>query len=577
MRRLYALALPERWPLALATVFLVGSGLGSLVYPRAAGTLFDEALLHISSGKVDLKQIDRLALGLVGIFAATAVATAFRFVLFARAGERIVARLRSDLYEALLRQEIAFFDSQKIGELSSRLSADTAMLQTAITTNVSLVLVNAFQTVGALAMLTVISVKLTGLMLAVVPPVALFAVWYGRRVQRLARNSQEALASASEVAVESLGGIRTVRSFAAEAKELKRYQGAIARYLGVAFSRIRLSGSFIGIASFAEFGAGVPVFWSGARMVAAGGLTAGSLISFLFYTMQMAYGLSALAELWTDIQRASGAAERVFELLQRQPTIPLSGGKTLAKVDGTVRFDRVDFAYPSRPDVQVLRSFDLSLDAGRVVAVVGPSGAGKSTVASLLYRLYDPVGGSVTLDGHSLTELDAQWLRRQIGVVAQEALLFSTSIAENIRYGSPEASNAAVEAAARLASAHEFISTFPDGYQTEVGERGIQLSGGQKQRVAIARAILKDPRILILDEATSALDAKNEHLVKEALERLMKGRATLVIAHRLSTVKDAHQVVVLDAGGRVAQRGTHASLVAVDGPYRRLVERQFAV
>lgn len=575
LKRLYSLAWPERWPIALATLFLLGSGVGNLAFPRAAGTLFDEALLHTTAGQVDLSRVDHLALALVAIFAVTALASALRFVLFSRAGERIVARLRGDLYQALLQQEIAFFDTQKTGDLSSRLSSDTTVLQTTVTANVSMVLRNAMQAFGALAMLLVTSVKLTTLMLGVVPPVALSAVWYGRRVRRLSKESQDALAKASEVAVESLSGIRTVRSFAAEAMELERYQSAIATSLALAFRRIRLAGSFFGIAFFAAFSAAAMVFWYGARMVAENSLTAGGLISFLFYTMQMAVGLSALAELWTDVQRAAGAAERVFELLHRAPAIPPHSGKTIESVQGEVRFEGVDFAYPSRPDARVLEDFNFTLEAGKIVAIVGPSGAGKSTIASLLYRLYDPSKGTITLDGQPYTELDARWLRQQVGVVAQEPLLFSTTIADNIRYGRPQATDTEVEEAARLANAHQFVTAFPDGYRTLVGERGVQLSGGQKQRVAIARAILKDPRILILDEATSALDAENEHLVKEALERLMQGRTTLVIAHRLSTVKDAHRVAVLDHG-RVAQMGTHASLVSEDGLYRRLVEKQFA-
>jgi ABC-type multidrug transport system fused ATPase/permease subunit len=285
-------------------------------------------------------------------------------------------------------------------------------------------------------------------------------------------------------------------------------------------------------------------------------------------------GRFRILELWTDVQRASGAAERVFELLHREPRIK-PGGATLPKVLGEVRFDQVTFAYPSRPDVTVLKHFDFTLGSGEIVAIVGPSGAGKSTIASMLYRLYDPAAGRLILDGHPYDTLDPEWLRRQVGVVAQEPLLFSTSIADNIRYGRPDASDADVEAAAKTANAHSFISSFPEGYGTLVGERGIQLSGGQKQRVAIARAVLKDPRILILDEATSALDAESEHLVREALERLMKGRTTLVIAHRLSTVKDAHRVVVLE-GGQVVQAGTHSALVGEDGLYRRLVEKQFA-
>ncbi len=574
LRRLYSLAWPERWTLLLATSFLIVSSSGSLAFPSAAGSLLDGAL-NVKTGAVDIARVDRLALALVGIFLVTAIASALRFFIFSRAGERIVSRLRHDLYGSLLSQETAFFDGQKTGELSSRLSSDASVLQTTVTANISMVLRNIVQAIGSVTMLMLTSSKLTLMMLAVVPPVALGAVWYGRRVRKLSKESQDALAKASEVAVESLAGIRTVRSFAAEKKELARYGDAISASLELAFRRIKLSSTFFGVASFMAFSAGAFVFWYGARMVANAELSAGSLLTFLMYTMQLAFGMSALAELWTDVQRASGAAERVFELLHRKPEIPSTGGATIDALKGAVRFEHVQFSYPARPDTKVLDDFSLSLDPGEIVALVGPSGAGKSTIASLLYRLYDPKAGSLQLDGVPFSSLDPQWLRRQIGVVAQEPLLFSTSIAENIRYGRPDASMADVEQAATLANAHTFISTFPEGYQTLVGERGIQLSGGQKQRVAIARAILKNPRILILDEATSALDAESEHLVQEALERLMHGRTTLIIAHRLSTVKDANRVVVLEAG-RVVQSGTHAGLVEQEGLYKRLIERQFA-
>jgi ATP-binding cassette subfamily B protein len=576
LRRLYSLAWPERWSLGLATSFLLLSSAGNLAYPRAAGMLFDVAALTGGTGdSVDLHKVDQVAAGLMAIFALTAIASSLRFLLFSRAGERIVNQLRGDLYASIMKQETAFFDTEKSGDLSSRLSNDAAVLQNTVTVSLSMVLRNLVQAAGAVAWLFALSAKLTVMMLLVVPPVALAAVFFGRRVRKLSKDSQDALAKANEVAVESLGGIRTVRSFAAERTEVERYRSTLASSLELAFKRIRLSSSFFGVASFAVFGAAVFVFWYGARMVVLAELTRGDLVSFLFYTMLMAVGLSALAEQWADVQRAAGASERVFELLHRVPSIPSTGGEQLAKVEGAVTFEKVAFAYPSRPDVTVLDGFDFSMAPGEVVAVVGPSGAGKSTIASMLYRLYDPKAGRLLLDGHPYSTLDAEWLRRQVGVVAQEPLLFSTSIADNIRYGRPDASDAEVEAAAKTANAHAFISGFPEGYKTLVGERGIQLSGGQKQRVAIARAVLKNPRILILDEATSALDAESEHLVREALERLMKGRTTLVIAHRLSTVKDANRVVVLDAG-RVVQVGTHAALVGEEGLYRRLVERQFA-
>ncbi len=575
LKRLYELAWPERWSLLTATLFLLLSSAGNLAFPRATGQLLDESVLGLKTGEVDLHRVDQMALALVAIFAVTAIASAARFALYSRSGERIVSRLRGDLYASLLHQETGFFDTEKTGELSSRLSSDASLLQTTVSANLSMILRNVTVAIGALAMLVFTNAKLTAMMLGVVPLVALSAVFFGRRVRKLSKDSQDALARANDVAVEALGGIRTVRSFAAENKEAGRYRDAINDSLELAFKRIRLATGFFGIAFFAAFAAAAFVFWYGARMVAASELTPGALISFLIYTMQMAFSLSALAELYTDFQRAAGATERVFELLHRVPKIQHGAGKTLEHVEGRVEFSHVSFAYPTRPDANVLRDFSLALEPGEVVAVVGPSGAGKSTIASMLYRLYDPKAGQLKLDGVTYADLDPEWLRRQVGVVAQEPLLFSTSIADNIRYGRPEATDAEVEAAAKMANAHGFISAFPDAYKTLVGERGIQLSGGQKQRVAIARAVLKDPRILILDEATSALDAESEHLVREALERLMKGRTTLVIAHRLSTVRDAHRVVVLE-GGSIVQSGTHDALVGEEGLYRRLVERQFA-
>ena len=316
------------------------------------------------------------------------------------------------------------------------------------------------------------------------------------------------------------------------------------------------------------------MFWYGGRLVLAGEMSAGQLTSFLVYTLIVGFSLGALADLWADFMKAVGAAERVFELMDREPAIPSHGGRDLTRVDGRIELNDVVFAYPSRPNTTVLQRLTLHVAPGEVVALVGPSGAGKSTLAALLQRFYDPGAGVVTLDGVDLRELEPAWLRRQIGTVAQEPVLFSASVADNIRYGRPGATMEEIVEAARVANADRFVRLFPEGYDTLVGERGVQLSGGQKQRVAIARAVLKDPRVLVLDEATSALDAESEHLVQEALERLMRGRTTFIIAHRLSTVLGADRVVVID-GGTVAQSGTHETLMAEGGLYRRLVERQF--
>jgi len=442
--------------------------------------------------------------------------------------------------------------------------------------NLSMAMRSMAQAAGAIALLVWTSPILAGLMLAVVPAVAIGAVIYGKRVRRLARDVQDALASAGEIAEESIGGLRTVRAFTAEAKESARYSAAVERSFEFAKKRIVAGGTFMAVASFSAYSSAVLVFWYGGRMVARGDMSIGGLTSFLMYTLIVAFALGGLVDLWADFMRAAGAAERVFDLIDRVPAMAVSGGLTPASVQGRVELQSVTFAYPTRADVPVLEGLSLLLAPGEVVAVVGPSGAGKSTVASLITRFYDPQAGAVRFDDHNVLELDARWLRSQIGVVAQEPVLFSTSIMENIRYGKPDASVADVQAAAQAANAHDFILRFPQGYETAVGERGVQLSGGQKQRIAIARALLKNPRVLILDEATSALDAESEHLVQEALERLMQGRTTLIIAHRLSTVMRADRVVVL-SGGRVAQSGTHASLVREDGIYRRLVERQFAI
>ncbi|AKJ00657.1 ATP-binding cassette subfamily B protein [Archangium gephyra] len=569
VRRIMSLARPQARRIMGGIVFLlIASGL-MLVYPKAIGDIIDQA---IKAG--DRAQIDSIALTMGVVFILQGVAMALRFYLFTTAGERVVTQLRQDLFASLMSQEVGFFDERKTGELTNRLASDTTVLQNAVSVNISMGLRNAAQAVGGIALLLYTSPVLTGLMLLIVPAVAIGAVTYGRRVRGLSKQTQDALAAANEVAEESLSGIRTVRSFAAERHEVERYRSATERAYDVARRRVSQSSIFMAAASSASYLASAVVLWYGGRLVLDGKMTVGNLTSFLIYSMMVAFALGALTDLWADFMRATGAAERVFELIDRKPTIPATGGERLASVQGRVEFQQVRFAYPTRPDVPVLQGIDLKLDPGEVVAIVGPSGAGKSTIAGLLARMYDPQGGRLLLDGKALDALDPEWLRQQIGTVAQEPMLFASSIEDNIRYGRMDATQEELEAAARAANAHEFISRFPEGYRTLVGERGVQLSGGQKQRIAIARAMLKNPRLLVLDEATSALDAESEHLVQEALERLMKGRTTLIIAHRLSTVIGADRVLVLE-GGQVVQSGNHAALMGQEGLYRRLVERQF--
>ncbi len=567
LKRLIKLATPE-WRLLLpATLFLlIGSGMG-LVYPRAVGVLIDATL---AGGR---ETIDRAAVALGVIFFVQAVAVALRYYLFTTAGERIVTRLRNAVYSSVIRQEIAFFDRRRTGELTSRLASDATVIQNTVTLNLSMGLRNVMLVIGGLALLSFSSPRLTVVMLFLVPPVALIASLVGRRISNLSRRTQDALAVANEVAEETFAGIRTVRSFARESAESKRYSSAVWESFRLARHRVGVISIFVGVMTLAGFGSVALVLWFGSRQVLSGAMSIGDLASFMLYTLIVAMSVSALGGLWSDFLRARGASERIFELLDREPEIPTSGGERLDCVSGRVALQGIGFAYPSRPDVQVLDGLDLELAPEEMVALVGPSGAGKSTVASLILRLYDPQQGMVTVDEKDIRSLDAVWLRSQIGVVAQEPALFSTSIEANIRYGRDGADREAVEAAARDANAHQFVTSLPEGYETEVGERGIQLSGGQKQRIAIARALLKDPPILILDEATSSLDAESEALVQEALERLMHRRTSLVIAHRLSTVRNADRVLVMD-GGRVVESGCHDELMAAGGLYRRLVQHQ---
>ncbi len=567
---MWQLAKPEIKTLLVATFFLVIGSLTTLIYPRAVRAIIDEALTTRN-----MSLVNQWATIILIVSVLQAIAASLRYYLFTWAGERIVLRLRHKLYAHVLDQEVAFFDFNQTGELMSRLAADCSVLQNTVTVNISMALRNVAGALGGLVLLIMTSPKLAIAVLIVIPPVAAFAGVFGRKIRGFSKRAQDALAEASNVAQETISGLRTVRAFAQEEFEKTRYLQALQKSLQAARERIRQIGWFMGVASAFGYAAVAAVLWFGGRLIVGGNMSVGDLTQFLLYLMVVAFSVAALGGLWGDFMSAAGAARRVFEILQRQPAFGNSTGKTLATWRGEIEFKSVSFHYPTRPDMPVLSSLSFRLVPGQAVALVGTSGSGKTTVASLLGRLYDPVSGEISVDGTAVSQLEPNWWRRQIGVVSQEPVLISSSIEENIRYGQLHASHEEIVRAAQIANAHDFITSFPQGYQTRVGERGIQLSGGQKQRVAIARAVLKDPKILILDEATSALDTESEHVVQEALNRLMTGRTTLIIAHRLATIRRAHLILVMEKG-RILEAGTHDELTRnPESHYLKLINRQY--
>lgn len=522
----------------------------------------------------DYALLNKVVLGLFVALTISMVAGNIRYFLFTLSGERIVLKLREQLYRNILKQEVAFFDFNRTGELMSRLSSDSVTLQNTVSVNISQGLRNLAQVIGGFAFMFYTSWKLSGALLIIIPPVAGMAYFFGRKIRSLSKTFQTSLADSSIVAEETISGLRTVKSFVQETNEVNRYERALKSALSVARERIMVIAQFMTMAMVMGVTAICFVLWFGGREVIAGQLTAGELVQFLLYLFVVAIGVGSLGSLWGDLMSGVGASQRIFEIIEREPAFP-DVGKTLPTVRGEVEFSHVRFAYPTRADLDVLTDLSFKIRAGEVIAFVGMSGGGKSTIASLIPRFYDPTGGSISFDGVPITELKPSWLREQIGIVSQEPVLISSTIAENIRYGKPDATDAEFEEAAKSAHVLEFVNNFPDGFKTLVGERGIQLSGGQKQRVAIARALLKNPRLLILDEATSNLDTASEHLVQDALKVLMKGRTTIVIAHRLATVKDADFIFVISEG-KILQTGRHETLAAdKNGIYFNLLQRQF--
>ena len=568
---------PYRVRIGLALLFLVLAAMATLAFPLALRSLIDGGLVQTDRGA----QVMALREHFVALFAvavALGLFSAARFYMVSWLGERITADVRNAVYGHVLQQSPAFFETTQTGEVLSRLSADTTLVQTVVGSSLSMGLRNLVMGIGALAVLVwtnpMVMVQVTGVLVLIVLP----AAWFGRRVRKLSRASQDRAADASAIAAEERNAIPVVQSYTAEGREAARFNQATDNAFEVAVRRSRARSMLVAFIIIATSAALLWGLYQGTQAVMAGRISAGHLGQTVLYVIILASAFAILGEVYGDLLRAAGATERLMELLASQSPIGSPAQPVAAPVPvagSAVQFEHVTFHYPSRPAQAALSDFSLDIAPGQTVALVGPSGAGKSTVFQLLLRFYDPAAGRVLKDGVPTRALALADLRHGIGIVPQDAVIFSSSALENIRYGKPEASDAEVKAAAQAAFADEFISALPQGYDTFLGERGVRLSGGQRQRIAIARAMLKNPPLLLLDEATSALDAESERMVQAALESAMRGRTTLVIAHRLATVVKADRIVVLDQG-RVVEQGTHAELLAVGGLYAGLAALQFS-
>ncbi|MCP3396665.1 ABC transporter ATP-binding protein/permease [Bradyrhizobium sp. CCGB20] len=556
---------------ALAFVALTVAALTTLLVPVAVRRMIDFGLTPEG-----IALINSYFSVMIAVVAVLALASAARYYLVMTIGERIVADLRRDVFAHLLSLSPAFFDSARSGELVSRLTADTTQIKSAVGASVSIALRNLMMFFGATAMMVITSPRLSGFVLLAIPLIVLPLVAFGRWVRRLSRNAQDTLADASAYAAELVGAIRTVQAYTSEGLAEKRFGGEVEQAYEAARTSTQARAVLTAIVIFIVFASVVGILWIGSHDVLIGTISPGRLGQFVLYAAFAAAGLGQLSEVWGEVSAASGAAERLFEILHVQPEIkaPVSPRALPVPARGEVGFDQVSFAYPARPDVNVLDAVSFAVRPGEKVAIVGPSGAGKSTIFHLLLRFYDPRGGAISLDGVPVKSADPRDFRSRIALVPQESNVFAASARENIRFGRPDATDAEVERAAELAHATEFIRRLPEGFDTPLGERGVTLSGGQRQRIAIARAILRDAPLLLLDEATSALDAESETLVQTALEELMSHRTTLVIAHRLATVLSCDRILVMDQG-KIVEQGTHAELVAANGLYARLARLQF--
>ena len=570
LKALAPYALAHRGRIALALIALTIASGATLVVPVAVRRMIDFGFSDANAGL-----IRAYFLAMIGVVAVLALASGARYYLVMTLGEGVVADLRADLFTHLTRLDASFFDAEKTGDIASRLSADTTQLKATFGSSASLALRNLFLFVGAITMMVVTSPKLSAFVLAAIPIIVLPLYAAGRSVRERSRRAQDRLAEATAFATESLSAVRVMQSFLAERFTAGRYRAAAFGAYEAARAMAQARALVTAAALFLAFGSVVVVLWLGAREVIAHRMTGGALSQFVLFAVFGAGALGQLSEVWNEVSQAAGAAGRIGEIMAVKPRIvaPAAPLKLARPVRGDLEFRNVSFAYPNRED-DVVSEVNFRVAPGEVVAIVGPSGAGKSTLFQLALRFYDPASGAVTLDGVDIARLDPADLRAEIALVPQDAFIFGASVADNIAYGAPGATREAVVAAARQAAADGFISALPQGYDTLLGERGATLSGGERQRIAIARALLKNAPVLLLDEATSALDAESETLVQGALETLMNGRSTLVIAHRLATIVNAHRILVIEAG-RIVEEGSHASLMAANGLYARLARLQF--
>ncbi len=571
LRDLVPFMKPYGMVMAGATIALIFAAGATLAIGQAVRRMVDYGF-SAEGGAI----LDQYFIALFAVFVVLAAATFGRFYLVSWLGERVVTDIRSAVYRHVIGLNPSFFEITSTGEVLSRITADTTLIQTVVGSSASIALRNILLLAGGTVMLFVTSIKLAGAVFLMVPLVVAPIIFFGRKVRRLSRESQDRLAAVSAQASETLNAVQTVQSFTQETREGARFATLAEGAFTTAVRRIRARAWLTAAVILLVFGAVDGVMWIGARDVSGGAMSGGELAAFVFYAVIVAGAVGALSEVWGDLQRAAGATERLLELLATEPHIraPATPEKLPEPVRGSVELREVVFHYPTRPDISALGHFSLKVPPGESVALVGPSGAGKTTVFQLLLRFYDPASGTVSIDGVDLRRLAPEDARRHIGLVPQEPVMFATSARENIRYGRPEASDEAVRAAADAAAATEFLERLPEGFDTHLGERGTRLSVGQRQRIAIARAILRDPAILLLDEATSALDAESERMVQTALDRLMRDRTTIVIAHRLATVLKADRIVVMEEG-QVVAIGTHQELLAEGGLYSRLAKLQF--